>query len=422
MGIIFKTCVRQIWILSLAVSAIICPIERTIADELPRLISRDRATFQNIDRNPERPLTVPTKAILSDRVPNQKVRSKANNYWYTGGSAGVTFLGDINLTQRFDPLQSGVSQFNLQLRNLGDILSGIEQSQFAEIIRSSIFDRNSPSNNSLDNLTSQQVGDLFNRLANNPASARSLLQQSGISPQTFSNLVTNSANTLTQSQTIERLPANFRDTPTKVARLNQLGQDLNLLGQLLRRAQALGNDPNNNGLVENRGQVRTSTGIGLGTFIGYKFVDFRVEAELFYSSNAVNRIRNYSPLTGETNNAIGGNISNTTIAMNCYYDIPVSWQLKPFVGAGMGFSYLSSSSLDLGSGQAIKIDRQPLFTYQLKAGFSLPMDERTDLFMQYRYLNTVGFTTDGISGGIPVSNTIDGINLQSLEIGAKFGL
>jgi opacity protein-like surface antigen len=360
---------------------------------------------------------------LLDRKSKPYSQSSHNNYWYAGASTGVTFLGDINLTQRFDPFPTGVSQFNLQLRNLGDILSGLEQSQFAEIFRASLLEGNSESSGSVTSLTPQQAGELFNQLANNPASTRTVLQQSGISPQTFTNLVVNSSNILTQPQSIERLPANVRNTPAKIARLNQLGQDLNLLGQLLRRAQTPETDRGNNGqIVENRSQVRTSSGIGLGTFVGYKFVDFRLEAELFYSSNTVNKVRNSSPLTSDVNTEASGNIANTTIAINGYYDLPVNWQIKPFIGAGIGFSYLSSSSLDLGGGQVVQIDRQPLFTYQLKAGFSLPVAERTNLFVQYRYLNTAGFTSSGSLRGIPVSNTIDGINLQSLEIGAKFGL
>jgi opacity protein-like surface antigen len=425
--------------LSLAASASFYPIERANADKLPRLFSRD-ASQRKLNKSlslegdrhfADRPNTDVVAPSLNYQLPTPKnpplqpqSNRRSKNHWYAGGSAGVTFLGDLNVSQQFDPLQNGVSQFNLQLRNLGDILSQLDQSQFAQIIRISLLDSPVESNQSLDNLTPQQAGNLAERLANNPASARSVLREAGISAQTFSNLLTAAGRAFIQPETRSILPANLRSNPAQIARLNRLGQDLNLLGELLRRSQSLSaNNGNNDGnTVESKSAVRTSSGIGLGTFIGYKFDNVRVEAEFFYSSNSVNKIKTSSPINGESDAVTSGNISNTTIAINGYYDIPVNWQLKPFIGAGIGVSYLSTSGLDLGFGQAIAIDRQPLFTYQLKAGFSLPIDEGTDLFMQYRYLNTAGFSNSNSDRGIPITSKVDNVNLQSLEIGARFGI
>jgi len=109
----------------------------------------------------------------------------------------------------------------------------------------------------------------------------------------------------------------------------------------------------------------------------------RLEAELSYSN----------PDIGDLNLKTGGafassgNLSSYIGMVNLYYDVPVQWQVKPFLSAGMGYGVFDADFNDAGSGVNNFSESDGAFTWQLGAGFQYETSENLSFTAGYQYLN-----------------------------------
>jgi opacity protein-like surface antigen len=104
--------------------------------------------------------------------------------------------------------------------------------------------------------------------------------------------------------------------------------------------------------------------------------------------------------------------------LNGYFDLPLTNQLKPFVGAGIGVmnsSFSGTATVPSVPPSIAKIEGSKSgFAYQLKAGVSYGLDSKTDVFFQYRYLSTPRNSTG--------EGQINDFSSQSFEGGIRIGL
>ncbi len=142
----------------------------------------------------------------------------------------------------------------------------------------------------------------------------------------------------------------------------------------------------------------------INAFAGYKSSNFRLEGEVAYATNKMTKNANQLDKPGPKD------CDATTFAaiLNGYYDIETGGQIKPFVGAGVGFAStnLKGEGKDWGSASGL--------IYQLKAGVAYPLSERQDIYLQYKYVNAPATYV------IKDQQTSTDFNYGSIEFGTKF--
>ena len=131
---------------------------------------------------------------------------------------------------------------------------------------------------------------------------------------------------------------------------------------------------------------------------------FRAEIEGSERSNAVNKIS--APQVDQSIAALSnlkGGSSTRALMANLAYDIPVPFIGTPYIGVGMGRSWLNFNNangqglLGVGNPGTVAFGSGGAFAYQAMVGTSMPLlVPGFDLTLEYRY-----FGTDGVN--VPVT-------------------
>ncbi|MFM5890771.1 MAG: P44/Msp2 family outer membrane protein, partial [Dolichospermum sp.] len=120
---------------------------------------------------------------------------------------------------------------------------------------------------------------------------------------------------------------------------------------------------------------------------GYQQKNTRAEVEVSFRSPGANKYT-----AGGNESKLTGNVSQTTLLVNGYYDIPTKSKLRPYLGAGIGFGLISPNIKEQGS----KIDTSDStsFAYQGKIGVEYEVVEKGNAFVEFRYVGLTGYTSD----------------------------
>lgn len=110
-----------------------------------------------------------------------------------------------------------------------------------------------------------------------------------------------------------------------------------------------------------------------------------------------------------------GSVNATSLMKNFFIDFENTTRFTPYVGAGLGLSYVDiefgqSSSID---GEATFQDGEGLFSYQAIGGVATRVNSFTDFVVEYRFLGTSEVEFDGLDQSLAY-------NTSTLFLGAKF--
>lgn len=110
-----------------------------------------------------------------------------------------------------------------------------------------------------------------------------------------------------------------------------------------------------------------------------------------------------------------GDISSTSLFANLYYDFNPEGVIKPYIGAGLGYSDVSVTYRP--SGVGIIDDSEGKFGWQIKGGASWALTEQMELFGEaaYRATDDISLSNDLFPGTLDIENT-----QTVLSIGARY--
>ncbi len=141
--------------------------------------------------------------------------------------------------------------------------------------------------------------------------------------------------------------------------------------------------------------VDYNTGWGLSGEVGYAWGNgLRTAGELVYRNATVDGV------TGTGAGASGGGLHNTAMMANMYYDIETGTRFTPYIGAGVGGSFVDADNLRTVNGGTFDDQRFKL-AYQGIVGAAVDLDGNWDFTVDYRYFATpdVKFKTNTVTKG-----------------------
>lgn len=173
-----------------------------------------------------------------------------------------------------------------------------------------------------------------------------------------------------------------------------------------------------------------SSGLSAAGQLGYQVKNIRLEGEFLYQNFSRNATTvSVTPLVGNSDSRSYGGSQLETYSgfFNGYYDFNRNAKFSPYVGAGIGWTYLNASPSTPNANFTIQTPgvSTTVFAYQAKAGVSYNINPKTALFLQYRYTGSGGFgygsarvNTGGNFVNIPtISNSLSN---SSIELGGRF--
>ena len=148
------------------------------------------------------------------------------------------------------------------------------------------------------------------------------------------------------------------------------------------------------GVTSSEMQADYDAGIGVSAELGRRFNNvvpgLRGALEVSYTKAEVDKFETPSVVGPGTDTvAGGGEIENIGVFLNAYYDIDLPWSVpvKPYVGAGIGFTLSEVEYSQHGPGGTTPFfdDDDARFAYQGKVGATYEMSRNTELFAEYTY-------------------------------------
>ena len=175
---------------------------------------------------------------------------------------------------------------------------------------------------------------------------------------------------------------------------------------------------------DRRGDVDHGDGVAVEAGVGYDFGNrLRAELTYLYSASSLGSQKYSGSISyaggGDTFSGqadVSGRINRNSILASLYYDVPTNTRWVPYVGAGLGYTNVSTSDkvynydVVLGSGaratgsDTVSGGSGSAFGYQAKIGLSYLASNSTDIFVEGSYFGNTsvdlgtGTTLSGFSG------------------------
>jgi opacity protein-like surface antigen len=138
-------------------------------------------------------------------------------------------------------------------------------------------------------------------------------------------------------------------------------------------------------------RIEFDPGVYVGGTAGYDFGMIRLEGELSYRQNEMDKLTDRGN-TGFDYSGVDGDVGVFTAMANAFLDLHNDSPITPYIGGGMGLAtiYISETSATIdGIRQPIYAeDDESVFAYQAGVGLDIALNRQTSLDIGYRYFET----------------------------------
>lgn len=144
--------------------------------------------------------------------------------------------------------------------------------------------------------------------------------------------------------------------------------------------------------------------IGAAGLVGYDFSGDDVPVSLEFSTNwrACHDMD-----VGFVGGGVKSNVQTVDFMVSALYDIPLDTEIQPYIGGGVGMSYNEASSDDLDIAITdIGTNSSMDFAWQLQGGIKYPLEEGTNLRIDYRYVDLGTVETNTAPGGEAIEGNL----------------
>ena len=132
---------------------------------------------------------------------------------------------------------------------------------------------------------------------------------------------------------------------------------------------------------------------------GWKRDGYRYEVELVGGEDEVDfhTLNGGAPLAGST-----GGINMLAVMFNGYYDFSTASAFTPYVAGGLGIAMVEAEGFGAAAAPDVLDDDDTVLAYQAMAGIGYDINEKTNIFAEYRYFgaNSVDLTTSAATGSV----------------------
>lgn len=154
------------------------------------------------------------------------------------------------------------------------------------------------------------------------------------------------------------------------------------------------NDLNGVGADSGRFGARYGGGFAVDAGVGYDFGAIRTELTYSYNRASLNRLNGTIGNNNYRSSDVSGVINKNDIFASAYVDFPFG-RWVPYVGAGIGYTNLSTPSFTLAN-QRTGSANEGLFGWQAKAGLAYALDYNWDVYAEGVYQGASGFDSGNL--------------------------
>lgn len=151
-----------------------------------------------------------------------------------------------------------------------------------------------------------------------------------------------------------------------------------------------------------------NSGWALGAALGYDFNMFRVEGEISYQKNDVDKLGAMGVSLDAT-----GDVTAFSFLVNGYFDFINNSPFTPYISAGLGCARVEFNDFNIsGSGFPSASDDDTVFAYQIGAGIGYAVNEKVTIDLKYRYFATENPEFDTTEAEFASNNILLGVRVN----------
>jgi opacity protein-like surface antigen len=154
--------------------------------------------------------------------------------------------------------------------------------------------------------------------------------------------------------------------------------------------------------------IEFDTGLLFGAALGYDFNRFRVEGEISYQKNDIDKIGALGVFFEAT-----GDATALSFLINGYYDFVNSSAFTPYISAGLGYAQIKFNNLNIsGSGFPDSSDDDSVLAYQIGVGVGYAVTEKVTIDVKYRNFGTENSEYDTTEAEFASNNFLFGVRVN----------